>query len=151
MEAMNTPRAGLNMDRALRVVVETAAMDWEASPASGVWRKKLERAGESIPDDDVAVLETLCRDLLAARIKPYYLHHADKAPGTSHFRTTVQEGQVLVGALRGRLSGICQPTYVLDIPGGHGKSPIGPTYLEREDDGSLGVKDYAGNVHKYRE
>ena len=46
MEAMNTPRAGLNMDRAQRVVVETAAMDWEASPASGVWRKKLERAGE---------------------------------------------------------------------------------------------------------
>lgn len=102
-------------------------------------------------NDDVNTLDRLLRQFAENRIKPYYLHHADKAPGTSHFRTTVKEGREIVGALRGRLSGICQPTYVLDIPGGHGKSPIGPTYLEREDDGSLGVKDYAGNVHKYRE
>ena len=53
----------------------------------------------------------------------------DLAPGTSHFRTSIAEGQALMRALRGRLSGIAQPTYVLDIPGGHGKVPIGPSYV----------------------
>jgi lysine 2,3-aminomutase len=52
-------------------------------------------------------------------VKPYYLHHGDRAPGTAHFRTTVAEGEALMKVLRGRVSGLCQPTYVLDIPGGH--------------------------------
>ena len=69
------------------------------------------------------------RALVECRIKPYYLHHADLAPGTAHLRTTIAEGQALMRALHGRSSGLCQPTYVLDIPGGHGKSPIGPNYL----------------------
>ena len=64
------------------------------------------------------------------RIKPYYLHHGDLAPGTAHLRTGLAEGQELMRALRGRLSGLCQPTYVLDIPGGHGKVPVGPGYLD---------------------
>ena len=76
---------------------------------------------------------TLMRAFVEARVKPYYLHHLDAAPGTSHFRTTIAEGQALMRALRGRLSGLAQPTYVLDIPGGHGKVPIGPDYLS--DDG----------------
>ena len=76
----------------------------------------------------------LMRAFVEARVKPYYLHHLDLAPGTSHFRTTIAEGQALMRALRGRLSGLAQPTYVLDIPGGHGKVPIGPGYLA--EDGS---------------
>src|SRR5690606_22597755 len=76
------------------------------------------------------VLEDLFRALVAVRIKPYYLHHPDLAPGTGHFRLSVAEGQKLVKALRGRLSGLCQPTYVLDIPGGYGKIPIGPCYIK---------------------
>ena len=77
-------------------------------------------------NDDAAVLEALFRRLVAMRVKPYYLHHADLARGTAHFRTGIAAGQRLVRSLRGRVSGLCQPTYVLDIPGGYGKVPIGP-------------------------
>jgi len=80
-------------------------------------------------NDDAAALGELLRTLVECRIKPYYLHHGDLAPGTGHWRTSIAEGQALMRALHGRLSGLCQPTYVLDIPGGHGKSPIGPDYL----------------------
>ena len=82
-------------------------------------------------NDDAATLGELMRALVECRIKPYYLHHGDLAPGTAHWRTGIEDGQALMRALRGRLSGLCQPTYVLDIPGGHGKSPIGPSYLSR--------------------
>ncbi|MCM0021183.1 MAG: lysine 2,3-aminomutase, partial [Tagaea sp.] len=66
------------------------------------------------------------------RIKPYYLHHADPAPGTSHFRTTLDEGRGLMRELRGRLSGLAQPVYVLDIPGGAGKVPAGPDWFDAD-------------------
>src|SRR5207237_1778657 len=63
-------------------------------------------------NDDAATLEELMRAFVECRIKPYYLHHADLAPGTSHFRTTIEEGQALMRALRGRVSGLAQPTDV---------------------------------------
>jgi lysine 2,3-aminomutase len=97
-------------------------------------------------NDDVETLGALMRALVECRIKPYYLHHADLAPGTAHLRTTIADGQALMRALRGRYSGLCQPAYVLDIPGGHGKSPIGPRYLH--DDGSV-VEDFHGRRHHY--
>ena len=100
-------------------------------------------------NDDPDVLAALMRAFVETRIKPYYLHHPDLAPGTSHFRLDIAEGQALVGALRGRLSGLCQPDYVLDIPGGHGKSPIGPGYLEQSADGTSRVRDYTGADHVY--
>jgi lysine 2,3-aminomutase len=97
-------------------------------------------------NDDPQVLEALFRRLVRHRVKPYYLHHPDRARGTAHFRMSVAEGQALVRALRGRLSGIAQPTYVLDIPGGAGKVPIGPDYW----DGTVGtVEDWEGNRHFY--
>lgn len=83
-------------------------------------------------NNDVDTLEALMRALVETRVKPYYLHHADLAPGTAHFRTTIAEGQALVRALRARISGLAMPTYVLDIPGGHGKVPVGPGYLDGE-------------------
>jgi lysine 2,3-aminomutase len=83
-------------------------------------------------NDDAAILAELFRALVAWRIKPYYLHHADLAPGTSHFRTSVRAGQAIVRTLKRSLSGIAQPTYVLDIPGGYGKVPIGPSYLSAD-------------------
>src|ERR1700733_3811644 len=97
-------------------------------------------------NDDAETLGALLRALVECRIKPYYLHHADLAPGTAHLRTTIAEGQALMRALRGRYSGLCQPGYVLDIPGGHGKSPIGPSYLR--DDGKM-VEDFSGRRHCY--
>jgi lysine 2,3-aminomutase len=101
-------------------------------------------------NDDAAVLEALFRGLVAMRIKPYYLHHADLAPGTARFRTGIGAGQRLVGALRGRVSGLCQPAYVLDIPGGWGKVPIGRCAIRPTGsaDGWI-VEDGAGRRHAY--
>jgi len=95
-------------------------------------------------NDDAETLAQLMRAFVEARVKPYYLHHADLAPGTGHFRTTIAEGQALMRALRGRLSGLAQPTYVLDIPGGHGKVPVGPTYLSED---GRSVADPTGARH----
>jgi lysine 2,3-aminomutase len=100
-------------------------------------------------NDDAAVLEALFRALVAMRVKPYYLHHADLARGTAHFRTGIAAGQDLVRALRGRVSGLCQPTYVLDIPGGWGKVPIGPCAIHGADNGGWLVEDSAGRRRAY--
>jgi len=101
-------------------------------------------------NDDAAVLEALFRGLVAMRVKPYYLHHADLAPGTAHFRTGIAAGQQLVRSLRGRISGLCQPTYVLDIPGGYGKVPIAPCAVSMAGEaGGWNVEDGAGVQHTY--
>ena len=108
-------------------------------------------------NDNSADLEALMRAFVECRIKPYYLHHGDLAPGTSHLRTTLEQGQELMRSLRGRVSGLCQPDYVLDIPGGHGKAPVGPNFLavndaqEREQplETRYRISDYCGEVHLY--
>src|SRR5271170_5724992 len=101
-------------------------------------------------NDDAAVLEALFRRLVAMRVKPYYLHHADLAPGTSHFRNGLASGQRLVRSLRGRISGLCQPSYVLDIPGGYGKVPIGPcAATSAGSSGQWAIEDAAGVRHCY--
>jgi len=103
-------------------------------------------------NDDVETLEALMRALVRCRVKPYYLHHPDLVRGTGHFRVSVERGQALMKALRGRLSGLGQPTYVLDVPGGHGKVPIGPGYLGDDPDalpGALLVEDAFGGRHRY--
>jgi lysine 2,3-aminomutase len=79
-------------------------------------------------NDDVATLTALMRAFVECRIKPYYLHHPDLAPGTAHLRTSIEAGQELMRAMHGRVSGLCQPAYMLDIPGGAGKIPVGPAY-----------------------
>jgi len=99
-------------------------------------------------NDDVDTLEALMRRFVELRVKPYYLHHGDLAPGTSHLRTTIAEGQTLMAALRGRLSGLAMPTYILDIPGAHGKVPIGPQYLSTHS-GETFVVDPNGSEHRY--
>jgi lysine 2,3-aminomutase len=102
-------------------------------------------------NDDVETLGQLMRAFVANRIRPYYLHHPDLARGTSHFRLSLAEGQALVRALRGQISGLCQPTYVLDIPGGHGKSPVAAGYVEhgRDMHEKALVEDYQGQKHRY--
>jgi lysine 2,3-aminomutase len=100
-------------------------------------------------NDDPEVLADLMRAFVEARVKPYYLHHPDLAPGTSHLRLSITEGQALVAALRGRVSGLCQPAYVLDLPGGHGKSDIGPRSLRDLGEGRHAVVDYLGGEHAY--
>ena len=100
---------------------------------------------------DAQSLQALFRALVEMRIKPYYLHHGDLARGTRHFRTSIAAGQELMRSLRGHVSGLCQPQYVLDIPGGHGKVPIGPQYLTELHDANYAVCDYRGNSHHYRD
>ncbi len=100
-------------------------------------------------NDDPTVLEALFRGLVAMRVKPYYLHHADLARGTAHFRTGIASGQQLVRSLRGRVSGLCQPTYVLDIPGGYGKVVIAPCSIHDGDGRGWTVEDNAGVKHLY--
>ena len=95
-------------------------------------------------NDDPETLGALMRAFVETRIKPYYLHQMDLAPGTGHMRTSVEEGQAVMRALRGAFSGLCQPTYILDIPDGHGKVPIGPGYLE----GGV-VEDPSGRTRAY--
>lgn len=97
-------------------------------------------------NDSAEVLEALMRALVRRRVRPYYLHHPDLAPGTGHFRLSIAEGQAIMRALRGRLSGIAQPTYVLDIPGGAGKVPVGPVYW---DEAGATITDPNGDGHPY--
>lgn len=103
-------------------------------------------------NEDVETLAALFRGLVESRVKPYYLHHPDLAPGTSHFRLSIREGQALMRALRGRLSGLALPTYVLDIPGGAGKVPLLPDHLDElpgADGERFQVTDNCGGVHLY--
>ncbi|GAM97577.1 lysyl-lysine 2,3-aminomutase [alpha proteobacterium U9-1i] len=99
-------------------------------------------------NDDVDTLEALMRALVEARVKPYYLHHLDKAPGTSHFRCSVERGQELVQRLHQRASGVAQPQYVLDIPGGHGKAPLASPSVRETDEG-YEVRDKNGAWRPY--
>jgi lysine 2,3-aminomutase len=99
-------------------------------------------------NDEADVLAELMRALVESGVKPYYLHHADLAPGTAHFRASIARGRELMRALRGRVSGLCQPTYVLDVPGGFGKVPVGPGYLS-EREGACFVEDFSGVQHRY--
>ena len=100
-------------------------------------------------NDKADVLEKLFRDLTVMKIKPYYIHHPDKAPGTSHFRLPLEEGRALIESLRGRLSGIAQPHYVLDIPGGFGKILLHKGRVIEEGDAFIVIDD-KGNTHKYK-
>jgi lysine 2,3-aminomutase len=99
-------------------------------------------------NDDVDTLAALMRGFVEMRIKPYYLHHPDLARGTSHFRLSIEEGRKLVAALQGRISGLCQPRYVLDIPGGFGKVPIAANMLTGDETGYQAI-DYRGKAHSY--
>ena len=101
-------------------------------------------------NDEVATLEALMRAFVEVGVKPYYLHHADRAPGTAHMRTTLAEGQALMAALKARLSGMAMPTYVLDLPGALGK--VDATKARREGASALyRVKDRFGFEHVYED
>ena len=100
---------------------------------------------------DPAVLEALFRRLVEARVKPYYLHHPDLARGTGHFRVSVGRGRTLMRQLRGRVSGVALPTYVLDVPGGFGKVPLEASYVHEVGDGEYEVETVGGGRVEYRD
>jgi lysine 2,3-aminomutase len=80
-------------------------------------------------NDSPAIMQLLVKGLLKMRVRPYYLHHMDLAAGTGHFRTRIETGLDIVAALRGPVSGLAVPHYVIDAPGGKGKIPLQPEYL----------------------
>lgn len=100
-------------------------------------------------NDDAPTLEALFRAMVRHRVKPYYLHHPDLAVGTGHFRPGLADGDRLVRQLRGRLSGLAQPTYVLDIPGGYGKAPAAAGWVTPAGPGRWTVEDPQGRRHEY--
>jgi lysine 2,3-aminomutase len=146
-----TLAAAMETDHSLWLVMH-ANHAREFTPAAGEALRRVRSLG--IPllgqsvllrgvNDSAAALEALFRAMIAHRVKPYYLHQLDPAPGTARFHVPIDEGRALLESLRGRVTGLAWPTYVLDIPGGHGKVPIGPDY--RLDEGA--VRDIRGAVH----
>jgi lysine 2,3-aminomutase len=102
-------------------------------------------------NDDAATLEALMRRFIENRVKPYYLHHPDRAPGTAQFRVSIARGRTLMRELRARLSGLALPTYVLDIPGGHAKVPLLSDDVQEVTPGLWRIRDHAGQWHDYRD
>ncbi len=143
--------AALRTDRAMFVVLHANHASELTEPARIAIRRIQAEAipvlGQSVllrgVNDTPDAMEALLRALVAARIKPYYLHQLDPAPGTARFGVPIAEGQALLAALRGRVTGLAWPTYVLDIPGGYGKVPVGPSWL----DGAASVTDPWGGHH----
>lgn len=102
-------------------------------------------------NDSVQDLEALFRKLVTVHVTPYYLHHLDKAKGTSHFRVPIEKGRAIMRDLQGRVSGLCLPKYMLDIPGGHGKIPVHEEYFSDIGAGLYRVEDYQGCTHLYQD
>ena len=151
-EALVTALSGSRLTLAVGVHVNHAR---ELTPAADAALSRLAGAGALLlsqtvllrgVNDRVEVLGELMRALVERGVRPYYLHHPDRAPGTARFRVSFAEGQALVQGLRGRYSGLCQPTYILDIPGGFGKVPAGPAWIEPAAT-RLTVTDPWGGIH----
>ena len=103
-------------------------------------------------NDKVETLATLFRELMYfLGIKPYYLHHCDHTQGLTHFRTTIDKGLELMAQLRGNVSGICLPTYVLDLPGGDGKILLGPSFVQSRAGYDWVFRNYQGKTCAYSE
>jgi lysine 2,3-aminomutase len=129
----------------------------ELTPAAKVAIARMQDAGASVlaqtvllagVNDDADTLERLMRELVALKVKPYYLHHPDLAPGTAHFRLGLDAGRRLYEELARRVSGVALPAYMLDIPGGFGKVPAQAAQVVREQ-GGWGVCDRSGATHFY--
>lgn len=100
-------------------------------------------------NDDPAVMKELMQKLLRARVKPYYIYQADVVAGGEHFRTRVEKGLEVIRALRGWTSGLAVPHFVIDAPGGGGKIPLLPEYVESITDEEVVMRNYAGEVFRY--
>jgi len=132
----------------------------ELTPAAVAALDRLSRAGVSLGcqtvllkgvNDDPKVMMKLMHELLKARVRPYYLYMADQVAGGEHFRTTVQKGLEIMQALRGWTSGLAVPQFVIDSPGGGGKVPLLPEYLESMNDDEVVFRNYEGKRFVYKQ
>jgi lysine 2,3-aminomutase len=101
-------------------------------------------------NDDPAVIKRLMQLLLTIRVRPYYIHQMDLVRGTGHFRTSVKRGIEIMEGLRGHTSGLATPYYVIDLPGGKGKVPVLPDYVERRENMLL-LRNYLGEKTEYED
>ena len=102
-----------------------------------------------VVNDDRAALVGLCRRLTRLRVRPYYLNQCDLAPGTDHFRVPLEEARALHASLRGHLSGLSIPTFVIDLPGGLGKAPLSPEPVVEVKDDAYVLRGYQGSLVEY--
>jgi len=100
-------------------------------------------------NDNIETMRELVVGLIGMRVKPYYIYQCDPVKGVNHFRTTVEEGQEIYKGLRGYISGMAVPTLVIDAPGGGGKVPIIPNYIQKQNEEEVVLKNYLGNTHIY--
>jgi lysine 2,3-aminomutase len=102
-------------------------------------------------NDDPKVMMKLMHELLKARVRPFYIYMADQVAGGEHFRTTVQKGLEIMKALRGWTSGLAVPQFVIDSPGGGGKVPLLPEYVEELNDDEVIFRNYEGKRFSYKQ
>jgi lysine 2,3-aminomutase len=100
-------------------------------------------------NDSTAIMRELMQALINMRVRPYYLHHMDYTRGTAHFRTSLTTGLKITTGLRGHVSGLCIPHYVIDLPGGGGKIPLTPEFIQQLDGETLLIKNFQGRVFRY--
>ncbi|MCT4633477.1 MAG: lysine 2,3-aminomutase [Firmicutes bacterium] len=102
-------------------------------------------------NDCIHVMKKLVQDLLKIRVRPYYIYQCDLSKGIEHFRTPVSKGIEIIEALRGHTSGLAVPTFVVDAPGGGGKTPVMPSYLISQAPGKVVLRNYEGVITTYYE
>jgi lysine 2,3-aminomutase len=101
-------------------------------------------------NDNLATMRTLMRGLLRIKVRPYYLFHCDPVIGAGHFRTSIWKGLEIMEGLRGHMSGLGIPTYVVDSPHGGGKIPLMPNYLVSASDDAVVLRNYEGMLVRYQ-
>src|SRR5262245_6564436 len=130
----------------------------EVTPEAKFVCRKMLRAGCQLNNhtvllrgvnDSVATMRDLCRSLLRIKVRPYYLFHCDPVTGATHFRTSVWKGLEIIEGLRGHISGLGVPTYVVDAPRGGGKIPLMPNYLVSASDEAVVLRNYEGMIVRY--
>jgi lysine 2,3-aminomutase len=97
-------------------------------------------------NDDKYIIENLMRQLIKVKIKPYYLFHCDPTKGVYHFKTGIEKGIEIMEHLRGRVSGLGNPTFAVDLINGLGKVPLLPEYLIEKNENSYKFKNYEGKI-----
>jgi lysine 2,3-aminomutase len=132
----------------------------ELTPATVAALDRLSKAGVPLGcqtvllkgvNDDPSIMLELMHRLLRARVRPYYLFMADQVAGGEHFRTQVQKGLEIVKALRGWTSGLAVPHFCIDAPGGGGKVPLLPEYVEEITDDEVIFRNYEGERFVYKQ
>jgi lysine 2,3-aminomutase len=131
----------------------------EITPEAARVCKALLRAGMPVNNhtvllkgvnDDLETMRSLMRALLRIKVRPYYLFHCDPVIGAGHFRTSVWKGLEIMEGLRGHLSGLGIPTYVVDSPHGGGKIPLMPNYLVSASDDAVVLRNFEGMLVRYQ-